>query len=253
VTGRALIDHDRLLDVLRTEGELMAGVAENARHDLPVRSRPGSSLGETVRHLGGVYRMVVARLRGGTVPVHWRGEPPPGGALVEFLLGGLHEMVDELAAHPADEICQTWWPLDQTYGFWRRRMAHETVVHRVDVQDAVRSELGAIDDELAVDGIDEALTLWFAHRLSVIGVTGSARFRVAVNSGGRFWLASSGGRGTAAWRAARADVADVEATVEGDPMTVYLWLWGRSPITAVRVVGDSDAVGHLWALLRMAI
>ena len=28
----------------------------------------------------------------------------------------------------------TWWPDDQTAGFWLRRMAQETAVHRVDVE-----------------------------------------------------------------------------------------------------------------------
>jgi hypothetical protein len=35
-------------------------------------------------------------------------------------------------------------------------------------------------------------------------------------------------------------------------MTVYLWLWGRLPFTAVRITGDMDAVAALWALLRLA-
>ena len=55
----------------------------------------------------------------------------------------------------------SWWEPDQTVGFWYRRMALETVVHRVDVE----TQFGppsAIDAALAVDGIDEVLTLMLA-------------------------------------------------------------------------------------------
>lgn len=252
MTGRALIDHDRLLDVLVAEGELMAGTADGAPPDLPIPSRPTSTLADTVRHVGGVFRMVAARLRGGNGPVQWESSPPPGGALVEFLRGGLNDLVDELSSHPADAVCATWWPLDQTYGFWRRRMAHEATMHRVDLQSATKTEILTIPDDVAVDGVDEALTLWFAHRLSVIGVSGSSEFKVAVHSGGRTWLVTSHGDNKAAWRAAPTDAATAQATVSGDPMTLYLWLWGRSPFTAVRITGDVDAVAALWALLRLA-
>jgi uncharacterized protein (TIGR03083 family) len=252
VTGRALIDHDRLLEVLGVEGELMADTADGAPPELAIPSRPTSTLADTLRHVGGVFRMVAARLRGGNGPVRWESVPPPGGALVEFLRGGLHDLVDELAAHPADEVCDTWWTLDRTYGFWRRRMAHEATMHRIDVQSAVGVEVLSVDDGVAVDGIDEALTLWFAHRLSVIGVSGSAEFRVAVRSGDRVWLVSSHGDNKAAWRASPADADKAQATVSGDPMVVYLWLWGRSPFSAVRITGDTDAVAALWALLRLA-
>jgi uncharacterized protein (TIGR03083 family) len=252
VTGRALIDHDRLLDVLVAEGELMADTADGAPPDLPIPSRPTSTLADTVRHVGGVFRMVAARLRGGNGPVQWESSPPPGGALVEFLRGGLHDLVDELSSHPADAVCNTWWPLDQTYGFWRRRMAHEATIHRVDLQTATGTEILTIPDDVAVDGVDEALTLWFAHRLSVIGVSGSSEFKVAVHSGGRTWLVTSHGDNKAAWRAAPADAESAQATVSGDPMTLYLWLWGRYPFNAVRITGDMDAVAALWALLRLA-
>ncbi|HTI28316.1 MAG TPA: maleylpyruvate isomerase family mycothiol-dependent enzyme [Kutzneria sp.] len=252
MTGRALIDHDRLLDVLVAEGELMADTADGARPDLPIPSRPTTTLADTIRHVGGVFRMVAARLRGGNGPVKWQSEPPPGGALVEFLRGGLHELVDELQSHPADEVCASWWPLDQTYGFWRRRMAHEATMHRIDLQSATGIEVFTVDEDVAVDGVDEALTLWFAHRLSVIGVSGSSEFKVAVRAGGRTWLVSSHGDNKAAWRASPADTKSVQATVTGEPMTVYLWLWGRLPFTAVRITGDMDAVAALWALLRLA-
>ena len=45
---------------------------------------------------------------------------------------------------------------DQTVGFWYRRMALETVVHRVDVETGFGVPR-AVNAELAVDGIDEVV------------------------------------------------------------------------------------------------
>jgi uncharacterized protein (TIGR03083 family) len=252
VSGRALVDHDRLLDVLRAEGELIARSAEGADPELPVPGCPGLTLGETVRHVGGVHRMALAWLRGGSRPVRWQRQPPAGRALTEFLRGGLADLAAELEAHSGDEICSTWWSLDQTYGFWRRRMAHETTVHRMDVQGAAHLDLDPVDDDIALDGIDEVLTLWFGHRLAVLGVSGTRSSKVGVRSGGRTWLASTGPKGTAAWRVAAADVEDADAVVTGSPMKVYQWLWGRVPNREVSMPGDPDAVAQMWALLRLA-
>jgi hypothetical protein len=35
-------------------------------------------------------------------------------------------------------------------------------------------------------------------------------------------------------------------------MEIYLWSWGRLPDQSVRISGDQEAVGQLWALLRPA-
>ncbi len=64
--------------------------------------------------------------------------------------------VAELDTRSVDDPAHTWWPPDQTAGFWLRRIAHETAIHRRDMESAAR-EPTPVDDELAVDGIDEAL------------------------------------------------------------------------------------------------
>jgi hypothetical protein len=50
---------------------------------------------------------------------------------------------------------------DQTVGFWARRMALETVVHRVDAEQA-RGAVAPVDAALATDGIDEILVIMLA-------------------------------------------------------------------------------------------
>jgi hypothetical protein len=252
MTGRALADYGRLLEVVDVEGRLLASSALGTDPHLPVRFAEGMTLGETVRHVGSVYRMVVAWLRAGTQPTRWQRGPIPGQSLVEYLRAGHRDILAELSAHDPAEGAPTWWPLDQTYGFWRRRLAHESTVHRIDVQQAAAAMTvgGRIDEEIAFDGIDEILSLWFTHRLGVLGVTNSWTGRVAVVAGRRRWIAQITATGTAAWQA-EAD-EPVDATVSSDPAGMYLWLWGRRPIGTVTPDGERAALSQLWHLLRLA-
>jgi uncharacterized protein (TIGR03083 family) len=253
MTGRALAGYGRLLEVLVSEGELLASSARGADPGLAVPNAPGMTLGGTVRHVGSVYRMVVAWLRAGDQPTRWQRAPEAGESLEDYLRAGHRELVAELAAHDPEEGCPTWWPVHQAYGFWYRRLAHESTVHRIDVQQAAAGmTVGGIDDEVALDGVDEALTLWFTHRLGVLGVTNTWRGQVAVLTGRRRWIASMSATGTSAWRAGEDELDGVDATVATDPTGMYLWLWGRRPIRTVTPAGDRTGIGQLWHLLRLA-
>jgi uncharacterized protein (TIGR03083 family) len=250
---RALVHYDQLLGAIGAEGERLAESATGQRSDLEVPSCPGLTLGDTVRHVGSVYRMVLDWLRTGARPTAWQREPDEGQSVEDYLLTGLRAIVDHLAAHDPQATCPTWWPEHPTYGFWDRRLAHETTVHRIDVQGAARIPLDSmapIAEDLLVDGVDEVLSLWFVHRLDVLGVAGTRHGRVAVRTGGRYWIARATPQGTSAWRATPDELAD--ATVSGDPKAVFLWLWGRVPHHLVDQDGDLDAIAQLWALLRLA-
>jgi hypothetical protein len=50
---------------------------------------------------------------------------------------------------------------DQTVGFWARRMALKTVVHRVDAEQA-RGAVAPVDAALGTDGIDEIFVIMLA-------------------------------------------------------------------------------------------
>lgn len=250
--GRSLVGPVRLLDVLAAEAELMAGSAVGQRPHAQVPACPGLTLGETVRHVGSTYRMVVSWLRDGRQPGQWAHQPGPGEELAEFLRVGARDVFAELAAHDPTEAAPTWWPADPTYGFWRRRLAHETTVHRVDVQGAAGVPLTPIDDDVALDGVDEVLTLWFSHRLAVRGITGTTPGTVAIRCDDDVWLARAGPGGSATWRVTPEQAAEADALVSGAPMAVYLWLWGRVPDRWVTIDGNPDIAAQLWALLRLA-
>ncbi|GAA4442799.1 maleylpyruvate isomerase family mycothiol-dependent enzyme [Actinokineospora soli] len=248
---RALTQDD-LLDVVEREGTRGAADADGADHDRPVPGCPGLTVGETARHLGSVYRMVVTWLRTGERPTSWSRQPRDGEPVEDYLRDGLRALLGELAAHPPDTPCASWHPYDRTYGFWRRRMAHESTVHRTDIEAALGRDLTPIAEEVALDGVDEVMHLWFTHRLAERGVVGTRHATVAVRSAHRAWLATMDPTGTVS--ADAAETAPADAVITGDPTEMYLWLWGRRAVydRSVRQSGDFDAIAQFWALLRLA-
>lgn len=251
MTVTPLVDYARLLDVLDSEGERLATSATGTDPDLEVAHLPGMRLGEVVRHVGSVYRMVVSWLRHGERPTRWQREPARDQTVVDYLRAGLLEIVDELDRHDPLDGAPTWWPEHQNYGFWCRRLAHETTVHRVDVQlTGAKLLIGDIAQDVALDGIDELMSLWFTHRLGVLGVSEVTPGTVAVNAGGRRWITRVSTTGTSAWRADADEQAD--ATVALDAAGMYMWLWGRRPGAQVRESGDPALVAQLRSLLKVA-
>jgi uncharacterized protein (TIGR03083 family) len=149
--------------------------------------------------------------------------------------------------HQHDDPSPTWWPDDQTVGFWARRMAHETAIHGADVGH-VSASTTPLDAELAVDGIDEILTIMLAGDWSEAPSPESSGQRVAVIGGDREWVITLE---PTAIRVAEGDGNGVSATIVGDPSNVDLWLWGRAPDGAIEVFGTASAVRLLreWLVL----
>ncbi len=247
-----LIDQGRLLTALGIEGGILVEAVRAAPLEAPVPACPGWSLGEVARHVGSRYRMVRRRLAEGRVPDEWPRDPAPGQGLADYLETGLAELLDELAAHDPGEHADTWWPADPTYGFWRRRMVHETLVHRVDVEQSAGVEPREVPEDLALDGIDEALLLWFGQKLPLLGLTGTKAGSVGVLAGGHSWIARAGPEVTQAWHCPAEEAEAADDVVTAEPERIYLWLWGRASLTSVTVRGVHDQAAQLWALLRLA-
>jgi uncharacterized protein (TIGR03083 family) len=254
MNDRTLVDYGRLLETIEEQARLLVESAAGADPEFDVPGCPGLTLGETVRHVGSVYRMVLTWLRAGERPTAWQREPDKGQSVEDYLSTGLRAVLDHLAAHDPDEDCPTWWPEHESYGFWYRRLAHEATVHRVDVQQAAGIDAVKVPDDIAVDGVDEALSLWFTHRLTVLGVRGTRLARIRVRTDGREWIARATPHGTSAWRSEHSAGELVDGTATGAPHDVYLWLWGRVPPQTQQLdrTGSEDAIAQLWALLRLA-
>ena len=170
---------------------------------------------------------------------------------IDYLRAGLLEVVDELARTIPLDGAPTWWPKHQNYGFWYRRLAHETTVHRYDVQmGGAAAMVGGIPPEIALDGVDEILSLWFTHRLGVLGISDVRPGRVAYPTGDRRWIAQITPTGTSAWRADADETVDATVSATRPGCTCGCGAGGRTRTvtrTATRrcraAVGSAPA-GH---------
>jgi uncharacterized protein (TIGR03083 family) len=227
----------RFLEHVRGESARLGEVAR-AGLDAPVPSCPGWTVDDVVRHVAEVYVHKVEVLKLGARPDPW----PPDFSEQDSL-----QWYDESRAAIVDALdaagtsAQTWTfnPRDATSGFWHRRMAHETVVHRIDVEQA-HGVVTPIDPELALDGIDEVLYPslggpWWEEGDTAHPMDAAVRLTAA----GRSWTVYADATNVDVRQGAEGEVA---AEIFGEPARLYLWLWGRAGDDAVSTVGDPDVV-----------
>lgn len=243
----------RYLDVIQADAKRMATAGSTALQR-PVPPCPGGDVADVLRHTASVYNHKVAILRLGRQPEagEWRTQPPDGQDLVAWFRATSAALLEELAEHDPDEWAHTWWPPDHTVGFWYRRMAHETVVHRVDVESAI-DDVTDVDRPLALDGIDEVLTIFLG--VHGAGADGGRTGAVSVRAEGRDWLVHLGERHVrveAGGDAAARGEGGTAASLGGEPVPLFLYLWGRGPLEGLDVGGDLDLVLELRRRLAIA-
>jgi uncharacterized protein (TIGR03083 family) len=220
----------------------------------PVPSCPEWTVEDLTRHVGMVYLHKVASMRAaGTLPpgeeMEW---PPPGleeEATLDLLDRGYAELTAEFAARKPDEPAASWYEPDRSVAFWIRRMAQETVIHRVDAELALREPFAEIPEDLAVDGVDEILERFLAWPsrkwLDYFAADLPAEAeRVLVRTGEHRWLLRMAPDGV--W--IEEPGADADATISGDPVPLLLWLWRRSA-EGVDRAGDRAVADRLHTVL----
>ena len=114
-----------------------------------------------------MYLHKAVTMRDGAFPAPW---PPPGlndEDPVALLDRAYAELTEEFGRRDPEQFAPTWYDLDQTVGFWIRRMAQETVIHRIDAELGADLPIAPIPDDLAIDGIDELLKIFVAYEQEV--------------------------------------------------------------------------------------
>ncbi|HEU4425481.1 MAG TPA: maleylpyruvate isomerase family mycothiol-dependent enzyme [Pilimelia sp.] len=258
----ATISTERLLQCLAAdEARLRAVAARDLTAAVP--SCPGWSVTDLVTHVAVTYLHKAECMRRGELPRPW---PPDtsGEDPVTLLDRGYAEMTSEFVTRAPESPTYTWYDADQSVGFWVRRMAQETVIHRVDAELAAHLPITSIPDDLAVDGVDEVLErfLAFATRMwpeDFDDLLATAEGTVLVSAGGHGWLLQMAPAGVTVRRVAGsggvvdpAGSAGSTSQVSGDPQAVLLWLWRRAGDDVIEISGDPKPVERLRALLGPA-
>lgn len=233
-----MLDDTTYVRTVRDQGDLLAATPATVL-DRPVPGCPDWDVGQLVGHTGWIYRWVTANLLARGERVSGKAVPAaPTGAEVLPWFADAHEgVLEALHAVEPDVVVSTFIG-PQPAAFWRRRMAHETTVHRWDAESA-HAIPTPIDPAVAVDGIDESWDLFFLRRFEWGVVPAGATLHLhATDAPDGEWLVRFGAdaEGTEVSRGhVKADVA-----VRGTASDLLLYCFGRVPARQLDVVGDTD-------------
>ena len=124
-------------------------------------------------------------------------------------------------------------------GFWKRRTALETMVHRWDAENAV-GEPGPLDPVLAADGIDEMLFVMIAADDDYVYRGQPVRAAIAPSDTAGGWTLDlvDGAPPRAQVASGTLVRGDGSVTLSGSAEDLLLFLWGRRGPEAVRLGGD---------------
>ncbi|WP_030264826.1 maleylpyruvate isomerase family mycothiol-dependent enzyme [Streptomyces sp. NRRL B-24484] len=245
------MDNARYLECLAADFTRLRSVVPIAP-SASVPTCPGWTVTDLARHVGGVYQHKIAAMREGAEPEQW----PPEGlddedplALLDRAYAGL---LAEFAARRPEDPGGSWYAPDRTVGFWIRRMAQETVIHRIDAELGTGQRIAPVPADLAADGIDELLKVFVAYGVAEWGeyftevLDGSPGRSYEVRTEGAVWRVRTG-PGLFTVEDGQGD-RPADAVVSGPPAAVLRWVWNRQdgdPAPGLTVEGDRDAVAEL--------
>jgi uncharacterized protein (TIGR03083 family) len=240
------MEYATYVDHVREDGLRLAAVVSGGLKAV-VPSCPGWTVRDLVVHVAEVYEHKIACTDLGRSPDPWPPVWPEDRDPIEWLVDAHGRLLAMFDRSDPTTPSATWWPPDQTVGFWARRMAQETAVHRVDAELAAGAPT-PVDADLATDGVDEVLVIMLAGDWSEDEDPSAGGKRVAIETGGGAWVVTL--------EPASVLVAHGpgpgDSTLGGDPSDVLLWLWGRAHDDRVKRSGDADALALLRSRLALA-
>lgn len=216
---------------VQVDATAIAAVLREHGGDAVIPHCPGWDVTGLVRHLGGVHRWATAIVRTGAADTDAHPAPTAAAELVDWFEAGASALVEVLESTAAHQPCWTFGLPPAVAGFWRRRQALETVVHRFDVEHTI-GVTTPIPTTLAVAGVSEVVDFLHPRQVSM-GRTPPSGFCVEVHAAdaARTWIIGSGGP---------------TAMITGSAADLLLMLWKR-PHAGLTLTGDDEALAGLAA------
>jgi uncharacterized protein (TIGR03083 family) len=240
------MEYEAFVEQVRLDGGRLAGAADgNIAAAVP--SCPGWTVRDLVAHVAQVYEHKIQCTRLGHAPEPWPPKWPGADEPVAWFRDAHARLLEMFKESSPTTPSATWFPPDQTVGFWARRMAQETAVHRVDAELA-RGGSTPVDAALATDGVDEILTIMLEGDWSEDADDAMTGQRIAISTGGRTWHVVLDREAVSVLEGE----GEADAGVTGDPSDVLLWLWGRAGDHQIERSGDTGTLGLLRTRLTMA-
>lgn len=231
------LEHARTLQALDDAVALFASYADQATGDEQVPSCPEWTTRELIVHLGAVHRWSAAILLSGERIAN---QPTPlvHGSLADWYAGCAAALLTALDTVDPDEPTPNPARIGETARYWGRRQLHETTVHTVDLMQALGWRHYDVDREIAADGIEEVLGVYFP-RMTAMGRRPNVSVRVRLDATDRFdsWICDPGSDLTGP-PLLRHGNGEAEHSIRGTTTELYLALWNRIPLDTLRY--DSD-------------
>jgi uncharacterized protein (TIGR03083 family) len=158
------VDRVSYVDTIIAEGARISEVAHAGPMDARVPHMRRWRLSDVVAHLGGVHRWAAEIVSARSMSAGRRRGRERGDALIAWFDEGVRQLGSILAGADLDDACPNFSPgSPKTVAFWARRQAHETAMHRWDVESAAQ-QVTPIEPMFASDGIDELFDVFTRTR-----------------------------------------------------------------------------------------
>ena len=251
-----MLDFDRYATEFRAETDRLGSALLDIDPALTLPTCPEWTVRDLVNHVGNGHRWSAGMVEtAATVPPPQTTVDAPEDpmAWAGWLTAGAEQLLTAVTARGPDAPVWTW-RADGTAGFWVRKMLHDEVIHRFDIELA-RGRLGELPPDLAVDGVedwlDTAATLsppggWASGFSGLVGAGETIHLHVTDPGLVGEWLIRRTPDG-AIWQPGheRADVA-----VRGLVLTMLLVVNRRLGPEHLEVLGDAAVFDHLLANSR---
>lgn len=235
----------------RQIGEVLA----TGDHRAPVPGCPAWTLAELGFHLAQVQGWAALVVESGTVrdTAELAAAPEDPAEALAAATAALLAALD--GCDPGDD-CWNFTTGPQKKSFWFRRQALEAAVHRWDAQAAIDDHPDPFEPDLAVDIIDEFLTLMLARTLTrekiEIGPM-EGGLNVRCTDRDRRWSLTVVDGALVTTTGPSADPgpenSTVDATIEGTANDLALFLYNRTGADAITMSGDASTSGRWMAVL----
>lgn len=219
-----------------------------------VPSCPDWTVGDLTRHLGTVYRRY--RLYAGTGrpdeawPAYAVAEDAPSAAderVVAWFREELTQVLGFFETLDPDRPAWNWAPQRKTASFWYRRAAHETAVHRWDVQLSTGLP-EPLEGKLAADTVAEALDTYLPAGRRRTRSEPSGLVHLVATDLGQEWYVRLRGEGVVLLDTGTLlddDTHPARAAASGTASDLALFLWGRVNVEVIETAGDVELVKAL--------
>jgi uncharacterized protein (TIGR03083 family) len=237
------LSREQYLIHLNADYQLLAAAIPDAPVDVP--SCPGWTTKDLAKHMAHVYlgQAFVVKTGSQAENKEHLAPYPRTEDYLEFMGWGFEAITKALDINRPERPTWSWHHSDFSVDFWFRRMAHETVIHRIDAELAIGA-VTPIDEALALDGVDEVLDF--------LPLTGSwpevpnidfgiVSIVATTKNGSKVWDLKFTNEAATVSAVAESH-ADARLVISGDAEAMDLYLWGRidSSDPRISIIGEGE-------------